>query len=66
VFGAGRRRRTCIDPTAAAVIADGHVAEKISRVAGRKISYVDLTPAEFKKAILCAGAPDKENVICSG
>ena len=30
-------------------------AEKISRVAGRQISYVDLPPAEFKKALLSAG-----------
>jgi len=34
------------------------VAEKISRVAGRKISYVDLPPAELKKAILSAGTPE--------
>jgi len=34
------------------------VAEKISRVAGRKISYVDLPPADLKKAILSAGTPE--------
>lgn len=34
------------------------VAEKISRVAGRKISYVDMTPAEFRKALLSAGTPE--------
>jgi len=34
------------------------VAEKISRVAGRKISYVDLPAAEFKKGILSAGTPE--------
>ena len=34
------------------------VAEKISRVAGRKISYVDLQAAELKKGILSAGTPE--------
>ena len=34
------------------------VAEKISRIVGRKISYVDLPPAELRKAILSAGAPE--------
>jgi uncharacterized protein YbjT (DUF2867 family) len=33
------------------------VAEKISRVAGRKISYVDLPAAELKKGILSTGTP---------
>src|SRR6266704_3990369 len=37
---------------------DLHGAEKISRVAGRKINYVDLRPAEFRKAILSAGMPE--------
>jgi uncharacterized protein YbjT (DUF2867 family) len=39
-------------------LTNGQVAEKISRVAGRKVSYVDLPPAEFKKAILSAGTPE--------
>jgi uncharacterized protein YbjT (DUF2867 family) len=34
------------------------VAEKISRVAGRKINYMDLPPAELKKGILSAGTPE--------
>lgn len=34
------------------------IAETLSRVAGRKINYVDLPPAEFKKAILSAGVPE--------
>jgi uncharacterized protein YbjT (DUF2867 family) len=34
------------------------VAEKISRVAGRKINYVDLPVTEFKKYILSTGAPE--------
>jgi uncharacterized protein YbjT (DUF2867 family) len=34
------------------------VAEKISGVAGRKISYVDLPATELKKAILSAGTPE--------
>src|SRR5437899_8858055 len=33
-------------------------AEKISRIAGRKINYVDMAPAEFKKAILSGGMPE--------
>ena len=33
------------------------IAEKISRVVGREISYVDLPPAEFRKAMLSAGVP---------
>jgi uncharacterized protein YbjT (DUF2867 family) len=34
------------------------IAEKLSGVAGRKISYVDLPPAEFKKAILSDGTSE--------
>lgn len=34
------------------------VAEKLSRVAGRKISYVDLPPADLKKGMLSAGVPE--------
>src|SRR5437660_6026943 len=34
------------------------IAEKISRVAGRKISYIDLPPTEFKTAMLSAGTPE--------
>lgn len=44
--------------TGGEALTNGHVAEKISRVAGRKISYVDLPPAEFKKAIRSAGMPE--------
>jgi uncharacterized protein YbjT (DUF2867 family) len=44
--------------TGGEALTNGHVAEKISRVAGRKISYVDLPPSEFKKAILSAGTPE--------
>src|ERR1700747_2074270 len=39
-------------------LTNGQIAEKISRVAGRKISYIDLSPAEYKKAILSAGTPE--------
>jgi len=41
--------------TGGEALTNEQVAEKISRVAGRKISYVDLPPAEFKKAILSGG-----------
>jgi uncharacterized protein YbjT (DUF2867 family) len=44
--------------TGGEALTNGQVAEKISRVAGRKISYVDLPPAEFKKALLSAGTPE--------
>ena len=44
--------------TGGEALTNEQVAEKISRVAGRKISYVDLPPAEFKKAILSTGTPE--------
>jgi uncharacterized protein YbjT (DUF2867 family) len=44
--------------TGGEALTNGQVAEKISQVAGRKITYVDLPPAEFKKAILSAGTPE--------
>jgi uncharacterized protein YbjT (DUF2867 family) len=44
--------------TGGEALTNGNVAEKISRVAGREISYVDLPSAEFKKAILSAGTPE--------
>jgi uncharacterized protein YbjT (DUF2867 family) len=44
--------------TGGAALTNDQVAEKISRVAGRKISYVDLPAAELNKAILSAGAPE--------
>src|SRR2546422_8936118 len=44
--------------TGGEALTNGQVAEKISRVAGRKINYVDLPPAEFKKAILSGGMPE--------
>jgi uncharacterized protein YbjT (DUF2867 family) len=44
--------------TGGEALTNWQVAEKISQVAGRKISYLDLPPAEFKKAILSAGMPE--------
>lgn len=44
--------------TGGEALTNEQVAEKISRVAGHKISYVDLQAAEFKKAILSAGTPE--------
>ena len=44
--------------TGSEALTNGHVAEKISRIAGRKINYVDMAPAEFKKAILSGGMPE--------
>jgi uncharacterized protein YbjT (DUF2867 family) len=44
--------------TGGEALSNGQVAEKISRVAGRKISYVDLPEAQLKKAILSSGAPE--------
>jgi uncharacterized protein YbjT (DUF2867 family) len=44
--------------TGGEAVTNGQVAEKISRVAGRKISYLDLPPGEFKKAILSSGTSE--------
>jgi uncharacterized protein YbjT (DUF2867 family) len=44
--------------TGGEALTNEQVAEKISRVAGRKISYVDLPAAELKKGILSAGVPE--------
>jgi len=44
--------------TGAEALTNDQVAEKISRVVRQKISYVDLPPAEFKKAIMSAGIPE--------
>jgi uncharacterized protein YbjT (DUF2867 family) len=39
-------------------LTNAQVAEKISRAVGRKITYVDLAPADLKKALLAAGVPE--------
>jgi uncharacterized protein YbjT (DUF2867 family) len=44
--------------TGGEALTNAQMAEKISRVAERKINYVDLPPAEFKKTILSAGTPE--------
>ncbi|PYX47965.1 MAG: NAD(P)-dependent oxidoreductase [Acidobacteria bacterium] len=44
--------------TGGEALTNGQIAEKISRVAGRKISYIDLPPTEFKTAMLSAGTPE--------
>jgi uncharacterized protein YbjT (DUF2867 family) len=44
--------------TGGEALTNEQVAEKVSGVAGRNIRYVDLSPAEFKKAILSAGTPE--------
>jgi uncharacterized protein YbjT (DUF2867 family) len=44
--------------TGGEALTNRQIAERISRVAGRKISYVDVPPAEFKKAILSAGTSE--------
>jgi len=44
--------------TGSEAVTNGQVAEKLSGIAGHKISYVDLPPAEFKKALLSAGMPE--------
>jgi uncharacterized protein YbjT (DUF2867 family) len=46
------------DLTGGEALTNGQIAEKISQVAGRKISYIDLPTADFKKAILSAGTPE--------
>jgi uncharacterized protein YbjT (DUF2867 family) len=44
--------------TGGEALTNEQIAEKISRVVERKISYIDLSPAEFKKAIRSAGMPE--------
>jgi uncharacterized protein YbjT (DUF2867 family) len=44
--------------TGGEALTNEQVAERISRVAGRKISYVDLPATELKKGILSAGTPE--------
>jgi len=44
--------------TGGEALTNEQIAEKISRVAERKIGYIDLMPVEFKKALLSAGAPE--------
>jgi uncharacterized protein YbjT (DUF2867 family) len=44
--------------TGGEALTNEQVAERISRVAGRKISYVDLPAAELKKGILSTGTPE--------
>jgi uncharacterized protein YbjT (DUF2867 family) len=44
--------------TGGEALTNAQVANKISRVAGREITYVDMPPGEFKKAILSAGTQE--------
>jgi uncharacterized protein YbjT (DUF2867 family) len=44
--------------TGGEALTNQQVAEKLSEVAGRKINYVDLPPAELKKGILASGASE--------
>jgi uncharacterized protein YbjT (DUF2867 family) len=44
--------------TGGEALTNQQVAEKLSAVAGRKIKYVDLPPAELKKGILASGASE--------
>ncbi len=41
--------------TGGETLTNGHIATKLSGIAGHKISYVDLPPTEFKKVLLSAG-----------
>src|SRR6266704_332495 len=51
--------------TGGEALTNGHVAEKISQVAGRKISYVDLPPAEFRKARHGGSLPPEDSCFVS-
>jgi uncharacterized protein YbjT (DUF2867 family) len=44
--------------TGGEALTNEQVAEKISRVAGREITYKDLPPVEFKKALLSSGTQE--------
>ena len=43
--------------TGGEALTKGHIADKLSRIAGHKIRYVDLPPTEFKK-VVSAGMPE--------
>src|SRR3989442_9241047 len=45
--------------TGGEALTNSQITEKISRVVGRKIRYIDLPPAEFKKAQLSAGVAER-------
>jgi uncharacterized protein YbjT (DUF2867 family) len=44
--------------TGGEALSNHQVAERLSLVARRRISYVDLTPAQFKKELLVEGTPE--------
>ncbi len=46
------------DVTGPEALSNADLADILSRVLGRKISYVDLSPADLKKALLGAGTPE--------
>ena len=55
VLAATGHEGKCYSLTGAEALTNEEVAEKISRVEGREITYLDLPPVEFKKAILSTG-----------
>jgi uncharacterized protein YbjT (DUF2867 family) len=55
VLAATGHEGECYSLTGAEALTNEEVAEKISRVEGREITYIDLPPVEFKKAILSTG-----------
>jgi len=55
VLAATGHEGKCYSLTGAEALTNEEVAEKISRVEGREITYIDLPPVEFKKAILSTG-----------
>jgi len=55
VLAATGHEGECYSLTGAEALTNEEVAEKISRVERREITYIDLPPVEFKKAILSTG-----------
>lgn len=58
VLGDKGREGKAYDLTGPEALTNSQVAEKISRAVGRKVSYVNLAPADYKKAVLGAGVPE--------
>jgi uncharacterized protein YbjT (DUF2867 family) len=44
--------------TGGEALTNSQMAEKLSRAVGREAAYIDLQPAEFKKALLSTGMPE--------
>jgi uncharacterized protein YbjT (DUF2867 family) len=46
------------DLTGPAALTYGHIAEILSRVLGREVRYVPISPPQYKEAVMAAGMPE--------